>query len=90
MTEPDRQARPPMHSGAMRVRLPPHLLDAISRAATARGMTASAWLRSAATTCAMLEGVMAPPDIRPDGRRRYARIEGGAIVDIQYLNDGEA
>jgi hypothetical protein len=51
-------------------------------------MSSSAWLRQAATTCAMLEGVMFP-DVRTDGKRRYARIEGGAIVDVQYLTDSD-
>jgi hypothetical protein len=89
---PNGQATPPMQSDAMRVRLSPQLLDAIQKAATARGMTASAWMRQAAMTCAMLEGVLAPPDVRTDGQRRYARIEGGAIVDVIYHdgNPGEA
>lgn len=83
---PDDQAKPPARSGVMCIRLTPRLLDAIGEAATARGMTASGWMRQAAMTCAMLEGVMFP-DIRTDGKRRYARIEGGAIVDIAYLAD---
>lgn len=78
--------KPPVQSGLMQVRLSPQLRDAISEAATARGMSASAWVRQAAMTCAMLEGVMFP-DIRTDGKRRYARIEGGAIVDVAYLPD---
>jgi len=49
-------------------------------------MNASEWVRQAARTCAMLEGVLFP-DTRTDGKRRYARIEGGAIVDVQYLAD---
>jgi len=43
-------------------------------------------VRQAAMTCAVLEGVMFP-DVRIDGKRRYARIEGGAIVDVAYLPD---
>jgi hypothetical protein len=75
-----------VHSNTLRVRLQPQLRDAISDAATARGMSASAWVRSAAMTVARLEGVLFP-DVRADGKRRYARIEGGAIVDVQYLAD---
>jgi hypothetical protein len=82
----DRQAKPPVQSGSMRVRLSPQLLGAISEAAACRGMTASAWMRHAARTVAMLEGVLFP-DVRTDGKRRYARIEGGAIVDVAYLPD---
>lgn len=82
----DQQARAPVQSGLMQVRLSPQLRDAISEAATARGMTASAWMRQAAMTIAMLEGVMFP-DVRTDGKRRYARIEGGCLVDVAYLPD---
>lgn len=88
MTEapPDCQPRPAAQSDVMKVRLSPQLRDAISDAATARGMTASAWMRQAAMTVAMLEGVLFP-DVRTDGKRRYARIEGGCLVDIAYLPD---
>lgn len=37
-------------------------------------------------TIAMLEGVLFP-DVRTDGKRRYARIEGGCLVDVAYLPD---
>jgi hypothetical protein len=83
---PNRHARPPERRNGMRVRLSPQLHSAISEAATRRGMSDCAWLRQAAMTVAMLEGVMFP-DIAPDGKRRYARIEGGALVDIAYLPD---
>jgi hypothetical protein len=86
MTAPNRHIRAPAQSGLMQVRLTPQLRDAIGEAATARGMSASAWLRNAAMTVAMLEGVVFP-DVRTDGKRRYARIEGGAIVDVAYLPD---
>lgn len=83
---PNRQKRPRVHSNSMRIRLEPWLADAIVDSAVARGLTASAWMRHAAITVAMLEGVLFP-DLTPDGKRRYARIEGGAIVDVQYLAD---
>jgi hypothetical protein len=83
---PDRQASPVAQSGAMRVRLTPQLVDAIGGAARRRGMTASAWMRHAAMTVAMLEGV-GFPDMHSDGKRRYARIEGGCLVDVAYLPD---
>ena len=81
-----RSKRPVMHSNTLCVRLQPQLCDAIIDAAVARGMNASAWMRHAAMTVAMLEGALFP-DVLADGRRRYARIEGGAIVDVQYLTD---
>jgi hypothetical protein len=80
----DGQGGQPMHSNALRVRLSPNLRDAIGEAARARGMTVSTWMRHAALTRAMLVA----SDIRADGKRRYARIEGGAIVDVLY-HDGE-
>ena len=82
----DRQKPPTVRSNTLTVRLEPLLADAITDAAVARGMNASEWVRQAARTCAMLEGVLFP-DTRTDGKRRYARIEGGAIVDVQYLAD---
>ena len=86
MTAPNRLRKPPTHSDLLQVRLTPQLRDAIGEAATARGMSASAWVRSACMTVAMLEGVMFP-DIRTDGKRRFARIEGGCLVDVAYLPD---
>jgi len=85
-TAQDDQARHTARSSVLALRLSPQLCDAIRKAATARGMTASGWLRQAATTCAMLEGVLFP-DVRTDGKRRYARIEGGCLVDVAYLPD---
>jgi len=82
----DRCKRPVVHSNTLRIRLQPQLCDAIIDAAVARGMTASAWMRHAAMTVAMLEGALFP-DVRVDGKRRYARIEGGAVVDIRYIAD---
>lgn len=86
ITTPNDQAKPSVPSDDLKVRLSPQLRDAISEAAKRRGMTASGWLRQAATTCAMLEGVLFP-DVRTDGKRRYARIEGGCLVDVAYLPD---
>jgi hypothetical protein len=88
----DRLAKPPTHSGAIRVRMAPHLLDAISDAAGQRGMTASAWLREAATTLASLEGTLTTTASRGagelydrvEGRQRFARIEGDQIKGIGY------
>jgi len=80
--------KPVRHSDVMTVRLAPDLREAVDHAARARGQKPSEWLRQAAMTVAMLEGVSVLPDvgddIRADGKRRYARIEGGAIVDVIY------
>jgi hypothetical protein len=90
---PNDQAKPPMHSGAMRVRMAPHLLEAISDAARQRGVTASAWLREAATTLARFEGTLPTIASRSagelydrdaDGRQRWARIENGEIKSITH------
>lgn len=86
MTVPNRQKRPTVRSNTLHVRLEPQLCDAVIDAASRRGMNASEWVRQAARTVAMLEGVLFP-DALVDGKRRYARIEGGAIVDVQYLDD---
>jgi hypothetical protein len=86
MTAPKRLTRAPVQLNGMRVRLTPQLHDAIGEAARRRGMSACAWLRNAAMTVAMLEGVLFP-DVRGDGMRRYARIEGGCLVDVAYLPD---
>lgn len=85
-TAQNRQKRPLVHSNTLRVRLQPQLADAIIDAASRRGMNASQWMRHAAMTVAMLEGVLFP-DILADGKRRYARIEGGAITDVRYFDD---
>lgn len=86
----DRQAKPPMHSGA---RMAPHLMDAISDAARQRGMIASAWLREAATTLARFEGTLPTIASRSacelydrdtEGRQRWARIEDGEIKSITH------
>jgi hypothetical protein len=71
----------------------PDLSDAICDAARKRGMTVSAWLREAARTMATLEGTLPPIisrdagelyDRDPDGRQRWARIEGDQIKGIRY------
>jgi hypothetical protein len=86
---PNDQAKPPMHSGAMRVRMAPQLLEAISDAAGQRGMTASAWLREAAMLLARSEGALPASrsagelyDRDADGRQRWARIESGEIKSM--------
>lgn len=89
MTAPDQATGAPESDTAIKVRLSPQLRDAISVAAKARGMTISTWVRQSAMTCAMLEGVLYP-DVWADGRRRFARIEGGSIVEVQYLAAGES
>ena len=80
-----------MHSGAMRVRMAPHLLEAISDAAGQRGMTASAWLREAAMLLARSEGALPASrsagelyDRDAGGRQRWARIEHGEIKSITH------
>jgi predicted HicB family RNase H-like nuclease len=60
-TAQDAPEKAPVASVVVGLRLSPELHDAVSEAAKHRGMTTSAWLRQSAATCAMLEGVLAPP-----------------------------
>jgi hypothetical protein len=53
----DHQTRAPVRSSLMQVRMKPELRGAISAAANKRSMTDSAWLRNAALTSLMLEGI---------------------------------
>jgi type II secretory pathway pseudopilin PulG len=57
-----------MHSGAIRVRMSPRLLGAISKAARRKEMSASAWLREAATILARLEGTLPTTTGRTAGK----------------------
>jgi hypothetical protein len=50
-------SKPPVQSNGMRVRMRQPLRSAISKAAERRQMTDSAWLRNAALTSLMLEGI---------------------------------
>jgi hypothetical protein len=56
-TAQDHQARRVVASDTIRVRMKPELRGAISKAAAKRSMTDSAWLRNAALTSLMLEGI---------------------------------
>jgi hypothetical protein len=57
MTIQDRQAKPVIASALVKARMKPELRGAISKAAAKRSMTDSAWLRNAALTSLMLEGI---------------------------------
>lgn len=57
MTVQDGQPRPVVASALVKVRMKPELRGAITRAAAKRSMTDSAWLRNAALTSLMLEGI---------------------------------
>lgn len=57
MTAQDHQAKRVVASDTIRVRMQPELRGAISKAADRRSMTDSAWIRSAALTVLMLEGI---------------------------------
>jgi hypothetical protein len=89
MTAPDHQVKPPVQSDTIRVRMKPELRGMISHAAEKRSMTDSAWLRNAALTSLMLEGIQTlvtfpeaedEPAIDPTASRSagdlYDRVEG--------------
>lgn len=53
----DHQPKRVVASDTIRVRMKPELRGAITKAAVKRSMTDSAWLRNAALTSLMLEGI---------------------------------
>jgi hypothetical protein len=75
---------PVRYSDVLAIRVAPELREAIQAAAAKRGQKPAEWIRNALWTVLALEGIAGNPDIRADGARRYARIEGGAIVDVVY------
>jgi hypothetical protein len=75
---------PVQYSDRLDVRIAPDLRLAIQASAAKRGQKPAEWLRNALWTVVALEGIGGAPDIRADGKRRYARVEGGAIVDVVY------
>jgi len=68
----------------MDIRVEPALRIAIQDAAAKHRVKPAEWLRNALWTVVALQGNDDNPDVRADGKRRYARIEGGALVDIVY------
>jgi hypothetical protein len=68
----------------MAIRVAPELRAAIRASATRYGVKPAEYVRNALWTAVALQGSEDAPDIRADGKRRYARIEGGAIVDVIY------
>jgi hypothetical protein len=54
---PNPLRKPPVRSDLFQVRMKPEMRGAISKAAERRQMTDSAWLRNAALTSLMLEGI---------------------------------
>jgi len=57
MTAQAGQKRPVAHCAVVTVRMLPELQNGISAAATKRQMSVSGWLRNAAMTTLMLEGI---------------------------------
>lgn len=75
---------PVRYSDILGVRMEPRLREAIRDAAAKYGVKESEYVRNALWTAIALQGNDDNPDVRTDGKRRYARIEGGAIVDVVY------
>ena len=75
----DGQARAPVHSESIRVRMSPRLLGAISEAARRKEITASAWVREAATALARSEGTL-PTINGPNAGKVRRRLDDRAAM----------
>jgi hypothetical protein len=75
---------PVAYSERMDIRVEPRLREAIQASAAKYGVKPAEYIRNALWTVIALQGNEHAPDVRADGKRRYARIEGGAVVDIVY------
>lgn len=75
---------PVAYSDRMDIRVEPRLREAIQASALKYGVKPAEYIRNALWTAIALQGNDDNPDVRTDGKRRYARIEGGAIVDVIY------
>jgi hypothetical protein len=75
---------PISYSDRMDIRVEPALRIAIQDAAAKHRVKVAELIRNLLWTGIALQGSDETPDVRPDGKRRYARLEGGAIVDVVY------
>ena len=62
----------------------PRLREAIQASAAKYGVKPATYIRNALWTVIALQGNDETPDIRADGKERYAHLIGGAVVDIVY------
>lgn len=72
------------YSDVLAVRVAPELREAIQALAARAGTKPAEWARRALWTVIALQGNDDNPDVRADGKRRYARLEGGALTDVIY------
>jgi hypothetical protein len=72
---------PVTYSDRMDIRVETALRLAIQDAAAKHRVKTAEFIRNALWSAIALQG---SDDIRADGKRRYARLEGGAIVDVIY------
>jgi hypothetical protein len=75
---------PVAYSDRMDVRVEPRLREAIQALALKHRVKPAEYIRNALWTAVALEGTDETPAIRADGKRRYAHLIGGALVDIVY------
>jgi hypothetical protein len=75
---------PVRYSDVLAIRMEPRLREAIQAAAAKYGVKEAEYVRNALWTAIALQGSEDTPDVRDDGKRRYAHLIGGAVVDIIY------
>jgi hypothetical protein len=68
----------------MDIRVEPRLREAIQASAAKYGVKPAEYIRNALWTAIALQGNEDTPDVRADGKRRYAHVFGGGLVDIVY------
>lgn len=77
------------YSDVMAIRVEPRLREAIQASALKHGVKPAEYIRNALWTAIALQGTDETPDVRPDGKRRYAHLLGGCLVDIVYRHPTE-
>ena len=77
---------PVSYSDRLDIRVEPALREALQALAARHRVKPAELIRNALWTAVALQGNDETPDIRADGKRRYARLEGGAIVDVVYAD----
>jgi hypothetical protein len=75
---------PVKYSDLMAVKVEPQLRLALQALAARHRVKVSELIRNSLWTAVALHGNDENPDVRPNGERRYARLEGGAVTDVIY------
>ena len=80
----NRMSAPVRYSDVLAIRMEPRLREAIQASAAKYGVKEAEYVRNALWTAIALQGSEDTPDVRADGKRRYAHLIGGGVVDIIY------